>query len=293
MKPDVSLFLCSLRLQLALPSEGNYIQKVIQNLRVKCMSHDDPNDPFQALFDAAETAVDRIRDKRGNDDKDPGAPAEAAEDPVTGESNLAAETKAHVRPPAQGRQAARAMSEDRSASAAVTASLIKARNELGELLAEEKKAVHQLRAENQRFQGKNKRLREKLDTAQAKSERAKDTAVQQAREKTILALLPVLDNLQRALDTDLGEILSVIDPKVTGVLTGIENVSSLFESSLKKLGVEGFSAIDQPFDPALHEAIRRVSDPSRIPNTVVEEYHRGYLYHGRLLRPALVVVATE
>jgi molecular chaperone GrpE len=256
------------------------------------MSHDDVKDPFQVLFDAAENAVDRIRDKRTNVDENTESPPEGQGDEVEAHGGLPGAPSTPAPPMARTTAQTRRVSDDRSASAAVTASLIKARNELGELLAQEKKAVNQLTADNQRAQGRSKRLREKLETAQGKAERAKDAAVQQAREKTITALLPVLDNLQRALQADLTALLPDLDPEVVGVLSGIETVSTLFESSLKKLGVQGFSAVGQTFDPAIHEAIRRVSDPSQAPNTVVEEYHRGYLFEGRLLRPALVVVAT-
>ena len=69
-------------------------------------------------------------------------------------------------------------------------------------------------------------------------------------------------------------------------------VAQLFRASLNKFGVEGFDSLGAQFDPNLHEAIRRVEDPSVPSNQVVEVYHRGYRQGDRLIRPALVVVAT-
>ena len=76
-----------------------------------------------------------------------------------------------------------------------------------------------------------------------------------------------------------------------GLTTGIANVMRLAQSSLKQLGVEAFVSMGEPFDPERHEAIRRETRTDVADNTVVEEYHKGYHIEGRLLRPALVVVA--
>ena len=61
---------------------------------------------------------------------------------------------------------------------------------------------------------------------------------------------------------------------------------------LKKNGVEAFSAVGEKFDPAKHEAISTKEDAS-VPNqTVLEEYQRGYMLQGRLVRPAMVIVSS-
>jgi molecular chaperone GrpE len=60
---------------------------------------------------------------------------------------------------------------------------------------------------------------------------------------------------------------------------------------LAKHGVVQISAIGQPFDPEKHEAMAQVESAAYQPNTVVEEYHKGYLLRDRLLRPSLVSVA--
>mgnify|MGYP001970001902 CR=1 FL=1 len=252
------------------------------------MSEDDlgnpGNDPFAALFAAAETAVDRIREERdvpkaNSDEKASNNQTADNDSPNPVAKSIAAARTASTTP-------------DRGANAAVTASLIKARNELGELLALEKKEHVALQAEHARMKARLSRFREQKESMQQKTERSIETAIQRERDKLVKSILPVLDNLERAVAF---EGLSQDDgaqTQLTGFLDGLDNVVSLFRSTLKKVGVEGYSALGKPFDPALHEAIRRVADETVEANTVVEEYHRGYLIDGRLLRPALVVVAS-
>jgi molecular chaperone GrpE len=64
------------------------------------------------------------------------------------------------------------------------------------------------------------------------------------------------------------------------------------EDLLKRFGVEPVAALGEPFDPAVHEAVVRFEDAGVEEPTVSEEFQRGYRYHGRLLRPAMVKVAV-
>ena len=90
----------------------------------------------------------------------------------------------------------------------------------------------------------------------------------------------------------MGTLPSEVDGKVGGLVSGIENVAQLFRSELKSMGVEGYSAVGEPFDPNVHEAIRRDYHETVPAQHVIEEYHRGYRINGRLLRAALVVVSA-
>ncbi len=263
-------------------------------------------DPFEALFAEAETAVERVKKERlGLDDEpelsgdlldlpDVDIPIPDGEDedsapPKPTPSNVTPIRAARPRstPPAAAQSGGQS-----AADAALTASLIKARNELGELLAQEKKVVAQLRAENERAKARVQRVRAQAENAQEKADRGTAAAVDKAREKTILKLIPVLDNLERAMDVDMGTLPSEVDAKVGGLVSGIENVAQLFRSELKSMGVEGYSAVGEPFDPNVHEAIRRDYHETVPAQHVIEEYHRGYRIHGRLLRAALVVVSA-
>jgi molecular chaperone GrpE len=72
---------------------------------------------------------------------------------------------------------------------------------------------------------------------------------------------------------------------------GVEMVLRSLVDTLAKHGVTQISAAGQPFDPAKHEAMAQVETDAHEPNSVVEELHKGYMLHERLLRPALVTVA--
>jgi molecular chaperone GrpE len=122
-----------------------------------------------------------------------------------------------------------------------------------------------------------------FDNFKKRASKEKDDASKFGNERILKDFLPVMDNLERALDH-----AEQHDPKQ--VIEGVKLVQKLFESTLARHGVTGFSAVGKPFDPALHEALmQQESDgPS---NTVVSEMARGYKLHDRLVRPAAVVVS--
>ena len=74
-------------------------------------------------------------------------------------------------------------------------------------------------------------------------------------------------------------------------MEGVEMVLKGFFDVLTRHGVVQVSALGQPFDPVKHEAIAQMESDKHLPNTVMEEHHKGYLLHDRLLRPALVSIA--
>jgi len=115
--------------------------------------------------------------------------------------------------------------------------------------------------------------------------RERDDAIRFANEVLLRDLLPVIDNLERAIvHANSGE---------TGkpLVEGLEMVLKAFLDALNKFGVSQIAAVGQPFDPSKHEAIAQVDSAEFKPNVIVEELHKGYLFHDRLLRAALVSVA--
>ena len=102
-----------------------------------------------------------------------------------------------------------------------------------------------------------------------------------ASEEAARALLPVLDNLRRAV-----EHVPEGDPR-----NGLQLVVREFEAALSKVGVEPVEAVGHAFDPALHEAIAAVESEDVDRDTVIDEVQRGYRLHDRLLRPAIVRIA--
>jgi molecular chaperone GrpE len=122
-----------------------------------------------------------------------------------------------------------------------------------------------------------------LENFKKRAQKERDEVQKFGVEKLVKDLLPVLDNLDRALAAAAAD-----DPLVAGV----KLVRAAFEQALARHGVKGFSAMGQPFDPARHEALMQVPTAEAAPGTVVLEHARGFTLHDRLVRPAMVGVAA-
>jgi molecular chaperone GrpE len=103
-------------------------------------------------------------------------------------------------------------------------------------------------------------------------------------ERLLLAVLPFLDNLERAM----GQAAASAD----ALLSGVRMTYDLFLSELRKFGLEQLPAQSGTFDPSLHEAIASVPSSGVPGGTILAEARKGYLLNGRLLRPAQVTVAA-
>jgi molecular chaperone GrpE len=98
-------------------------------------------------------------------------------------------------------------------------------------------------------------------------------------------ILPVLDNMERALD-------HVSEESMSAVIEGVNLTRSMLLGVLKKFGVEPVEAKGSAFDPAFHQAMLQIESVDAAPNTVIEEFQKGYILNDRLLRPAMVSVAA-
>jgi len=107
-----------------------------------------------------------------------------------------------------------------------------------------------------------------------------------ALEKFVNSLLPVVDNLERALDAAAAENA---DP--TTLNEGVELTLKTFVDALKGHKVEQVDPEGEPFNPELHQAISAVESPEAEPNTVLNVVQKGYTLNSRLVRPAMVVVS--
>jgi molecular chaperone GrpE len=103
-------------------------------------------------------------------------------------------------------------------------------------------------------------------------------------EQLLRSVLPFLDNLERA--------MGQAGASAETLLSGVRMTYDLFLSELRKFGLEQFTAQGGTFDPSLHEAIASVPSPGKPGGTILAEARKGYLLHGRLLRPAQVTVAA-
>ncbi len=128
-------------------------------------------------------------------------------------------------------------------------------------------------------------LRERAETENFKKRmvREKSEALRFASEPLVRDLLPVVDNLERAVEHAEGNGQSVID--------GVRLVLKSLLDILERHGVKRIDAVGQQFDPTRHEAMAQVESVEHEPNQVVDQHHSGYLLHDRLLRPALVTVS--
>ncbi|TYO96817.1 molecular chaperone GrpE [Geothermobacter ehrlichii] len=125
-----------------------------------------------------------------------------------------------------------------------------------------------------------------MENFRKRMQREKQEMARFANEGLLRELLPVMDNLQRAVDHAREE-----QAEATALLEGVEMTLSQFARTLEKFGVTPVEAIGKPFDPSCHEAMGQVVSEEVPPNTVAQELQKGYRLHDRLLRPALVMVS--
>jgi len=128
------------------------------------------------------------------------------------------------------------------------------------------------------------RKQAEFDNYRKRVERERSESAVAGTREILLRLLPVLDNMERALKT--GETSN--DP----LRRGIELVHQQFLDLLKKEGVRPIEALGAHFDPRLHEAVEVLDVPGFEADMVLEEMQRGYTFNDRLLRPALVKVSS-
>lgn len=130
------------------------------------------------------------------------------------------------------------------------------------------------------------RIQAELDNVRRRAERDVMNAHKYALEKFGNDLLPVVDSLEKALQSDVSD-----NAFAKKIHEGIELTMSLLLKTLDKYGIKQINPVGDQFNPELHQAI--ATQPSDMPpNTVVEVLQKGYLLNDRLIRPALVVVAS-
>ena len=129
------------------------------------------------------------------------------------------------------------------------------------------------------------RLAADFENYKKRAAREKEDWTKFANEDLIKAILPFIDNLERAVN----HAQKVAD---TGVLIeGVRLTLQQLLQALNKFGLSSFESVGKPFDPAMHEAMLVVETNQHEPNQVVEEFQKGYLLKNRLLRPATVSVS--
>ena len=130
------------------------------------------------------------------------------------------------------------------------------------------------------------RERAELENARKRHQRDREEAIRFANDRLLKEMIPVLDNLERAIEHSEQE-----ESNHQGLLEGVNMTINQFRKALEDFGVKPITAVGEAFDPNLHQAMGQVETEEQEPNTNVSEFQKGYLLHERLLRPSLVMVA--
>jgi molecular chaperone GrpE len=127
-----------------------------------------------------------------------------------------------------------------------------------------------------------------LENLRKRQKRELEDAKFETKNKVLKEMLPVVDNLERAIEHAGGA--GEADPNLRPIVDGVQLVLRQFTTAFERLDINAIDAMGQPFDPNLHEAISQ-QESDKPAGTVIQVLQRGYRSGERLLRPALVVVA--
>ncbi|MCI6620402.1 MAG: nucleotide exchange factor GrpE [Firmicutes bacterium] len=131
-----------------------------------------------------------------------------------------------------------------------------------------------------------KRNLAEFENFRKRTEKEKSTMFDMGAKSVVEKLLPIIDNFERGFAGLSEEQMS--DPFVSGM----DMVYKQLVKALADMGVEPIEAIGKPFDPNLHNAVMHVEDENLGENTVAQEFQKGYLYHGSVVRHSMVQVAN-
>lgn len=130
-------------------------------------------------------------------------------------------------------------------------------------------------------------LRERADmeNLRKRANREKEELLSYCNKSLIEEILPVVDNLERALE-------HANEDTLPALVEGVRMTHNMLLTALKKFGVSPIESAGAPFDPAYHQAMSQVVTDEHPPNTVVTQFQKGYMLKERLLRPAMVSVSA-
>lgn len=132
------------------------------------------------------------------------------------------------------------------------------------------------------------RTHAEMQNLRRRMERDVENAHKYALEKFVGELLPVVDNLERSI-----QAMADVDGDFKAVSDGIELTLKSFQDVLARFKVEAVDPGGEAFNPDLHQAMSMLEVPDAKPNTVIDVFQKGYTLNGRLIRPAMVVVAKS
>lgn len=152
--------------------------------------------------------------------------------------------------------------------------------------------LQKVRGEYHEFQDAAARRQADFDNFRKRIERERVESYQRVVADVVGQLLPVIDNLRRAHEAE-SSMEATESQEFRNFLHGVELISKQLNGVLENLGIEQVPTVGHPFDPHVHEAIATEQTDEFEPDTVMQEIVRGYRLGEKLLRPAMVKVATK
>jgi molecular chaperone GrpE len=247
----------------------------------------------QSSYDDSTEMGRRIEDGREQETGEGSGDAPGSTDPseLPRSRNEQDTTVSHTNPEGQGGGGASGTSQEPARNTAAgpqMAELIATRAELKRVESE----VKRLSEERQDLTDKLARRSADFDNFRKRTERERSETYNRSLGEVVRRLLPVLDNLQRALDAE--RLVEVKESEeFRHFLHGVELINRQLGGVLESLGIEVVPTVGERFDPHVHEAVATEETDAAEPDTITQEMQRGYRLGDKLLRPAMVKVATK
>ena len=156
-------------------------------------------------------------------------------------------------------------------------------------VVEEEIKNHETIKEGVDFKAKYYYLAAEVENMRKRSEREKENLLKYGNEKVLSSLVGVVDNF----DLTVNALKNDNDDKVQNIVKGIDMIRSQFLDVLKQNGLTLVDSVGEIFNPNFHEAVAQAPAPGKVDQEIINEYQRGYLLNGRLLRASKVVVANN
>ena len=156
-------------------------------------------------------------------------------------------------------------------------------NKNSDEIIELKKQIDSQKIELAETEDRLKRIAAEFDNYKKRSSKEKDTMYNSLLSNIISSFLPIVDNLEKAIEANTED---------ANYKQGVELVLKQFKDVLASNGVTEIEAVGKTFDPELHEAVGSVVDENLGEKEIKEEYRKGYILGGRVIRHSMVVVAN-
>ena len=161
---------------------------------------------------------------------------------------------------------------------------VKEKKKTTEKASEEQEALSRLQLEFEEHKQQHLRVLAEYDNFRKRTQNEKSAIYHNAVSDTVQALLPIADNIERALEQE--------NASAEDMRKGVEMIENQIQAAFEKLGIRSIGAIGDPFDPEVHNAVAHVEDESLGENVISAVYQKGYLLGDRVVRHAMVQVAN-